>query len=137
MKQVMQTAGGVMRIFICVFALLALSFAAAADDKAELQDLYATVSAMNQEQQALFQQFQMLQEVRRANDRAFFTNQLRSPELTTELQNYDDVGRNQREVIRRGEELTRQSDQLYAQYDEIETRKVQLLQRILELSTPK
>jgi hypothetical protein len=40
-------------------------------------------------------------------------------------------------VIRRGEELTRQSDQLYAQYDEIETRKVQLLQRILELSTPR
>jgi hypothetical protein len=133
----MQTAGGEMRIFIWVFVLLVLSSAAAADDRAELQDLYATVSAMNQEQQALFQQFQMLQEVRRANDRAFFTSQLRSPELTTELQNYDDVGRTQREVIRRGEELTRQSDQLYAQYDEIETRKVQLLQRILELSTPR
>jgi hypothetical protein len=137
MMQVMQTAGGEMRIFIWVFVLLVLSSAAAADDRAELQDLYATVSAMNQEQQALFQQFQMLQEVRRANDRAFFTSQLRSPELTTGLQNYDDVGRTQREVIRRGEELTRQSDQLYAQYDEIETRKVQLLQRILELSTPR
>lgn len=126
-----------MRNFIAILALLVLSFAAAADDKAEIQELYAAVSALNQEQQGLFQQFQMLQEVRRANDREFFTSQLRSPQLTTGVQNYDEVGQSQRDVVRRGEELTRESDQMYAQYNEIGAKKALLQQRILDLSAPK
>jgi phage host-nuclease inhibitor protein Gam len=126
-----------MRSLIWILPLLALSFAAAADDKAEIQELYAAVSALNQEQQSLYQQFQMLQEVRRTNDREFFNSQVRPPQLTTEIPKYDEVGDAQREVVRRAEELTRQSDQLYAQYNELGARKALLQQRILELTTPK
>jgi phage host-nuclease inhibitor protein Gam len=126
-----------MRSLIWILPLLALSFAAAADDKAEIQELYAAVSALNQEQQSLYQQFQMLQEVRRTNDREFFNSQVRPLQLTTEIPKYDEVGDAQREVVRRAEELTRQSDQLYAQYNELGARKALLQQRILELTTPK
>ena len=80
-----------MRILRWVLPLLALSFTVAADDKAELQGLYAAVGTLNQEQQALFQQFQMLQELRRANDRIFYASQLRSPQYGSDVPNYADV----------------------------------------------
>ena len=123
-----------MRSVICILALLALSLAAVADDKAELQNLHAAVSALNQEQQALFQQFQMLQELRRANDRAFYAGQLRPPQSTTEVPNYADVVQAQKDVSRRGEELAQQTDQIYAQFSEIGAKKALLQQRILELT---
>jgi hypothetical protein len=123
-----------MRCLICVLALLALSFTAAADDKSELQGLYAAVSALNQEQQALFQQFQMLQELRRANDRSLYASQLRPPQYTTEVPNYADVIQAQKDAARRGEELAQQSDQLYVQYNDVGAKKALLQQRILELT---
>jgi hypothetical protein len=126
-----------MRSLIWVFALLALSFTAVADDKAELQGLYAAVSALNQEQQSIFQEFQMVQELRRANERAFFTGQVRPLQLAAEVPKYDDVIQAQKEVLRRGEELAQQTDQLYAQYNEIGVKKALLQQRILELTIPK
>ena len=126
-----------MRSLVWVLLLFTLSFAAAADDRAELQGLYATLGALNQEQQSLFQQFQMLQEVRRSNDRAFYSSQLQPADITTQVPNYEDVVQAQKEVLHRGEEMTRQSDQLYAQYNEIEAKKAQVRQRILELTRPK
>jgi hypothetical protein len=137
MKQVTHAAGGKMRSLIWVLPLLALSFTAAADDRAEFQGLYAAVGALNQEQQALFQQFQMVQELRRANDRVFYTGQLRPPQLTTEVPNYNDVIQAQRDAVRRGEELAQQTDQLYAQYTEIGAKKALLQQRILDLTISK
>lgn len=123
-----------MRRLICVFALLALSFAAAADDKSELQGLYAAVSSLNQEQQALFQQFQMLQELRRTNDRSLYASQLGAPQVTTEVPNYSDIIQAQKDASRRSEDLAQQSDRLYAQYNDIGAKKALLQQRILELT---
>ena len=123
-----------MRILIWILPLLALSFTATADDKAELQNLHAAASTLNQEQQALFQQFQMLQELRRTNDRALYAIQLRSPQYTTEIPNYSDIIQAQRDAVRRGEELAQQTDQLYVQFSEIGAKKALLQQRILELT---
>jgi hypothetical protein len=123
-----------MRGLICVFALLALSFTAAADDKSELQGLYAAVSSLNQEQQALFQQFQMLQELRRTNDRSLYASQLGSPQVTTEVPNYADIIQAQKDAARRGEDLAQQGDRLYTQYNDIGAKKALLQQRILELT---
>ena len=123
-----------MRSLIWVLLLLALSFTAAADDRAELPGLYAAMSALNQEQQALFQQFQMLQEMRRTNERAFEAVQLRPSQYTTDVPNYSDIIQAQRDVFRRGEELAQQTDRIYAQYNEIGARKALLQQRILELT---
>lgn len=125
------------RMMIWLLPLLALSFTAAADDQGELQRLYTALTAFNQEQQALFQQFQMLQELRRANDRAFYASQLRPPQYTAEVPNYADVVQAQKDVIRRGEELAQQTDELYARYNEISTKKALLQQRLFDLTLSK
>ncbi|MDB5811727.1 MAG: hypothetical protein JWN94_3849 [Betaproteobacteria bacterium] len=117
--------------------LLPLLFAgivAAADDRAEIQNLYAAMNALNLEQQALFQQFQMLQEMRRSNDRAYYTNLLPTPRQDMEVPNYADLIQYQREVARRAEDLSRQSDQLYSNFSELSARKARLMQRIFALT---
>jgi hypothetical protein len=115
--------------------LVFLSFAAVAQDQQEeLKGLYAAVALLNQEQQAVFQQFQMLQELRRANSETFFAGTLRSPRYATEVPNYADVVQYQKDVARRGEELADEAARLYAQYAEIGARKTQLQQRIYELT---
>jgi len=123
-----------MRRIVLIFALLVLSFGAAADDRTELQELHAAVNALNQEQQALFQQFQMLQELRRANDQAAYAAQLRPAQSTSEVPNYADSVQAQKDLARQGEDLAQQANQIYAQYKEIGDRKTQLRQRILELT---
>jgi len=125
------------RSLIWILALLVIgltSVTATADDKTELQNIYAALSALNQEQQSLFQQFQMLQELRRANDRTFYAGQLGASQFTTEVQNYADVVQAQRGVARRGEDLAQQSEQIYEQYNEIGAKKALLQQRVLELT---
>ena len=124
-----------MRRLTWILPLLFVGLAASADDQSELQNLFAAVATLNQEQQAIFQQFQMLQELRRANDRAFYGSQLLPPQLTTEVPNYADVIQAQRDVARRSEELARQTDQLYVQYGEIGAKKALLQQRIIEVTT--
>jgi hypothetical protein len=123
-----------MRRFTWVLPLVFVSLVAFADDKAELQNLHAAVGVLNQEQQAVYQQFQMLQELRRANDRALYASQLRLPQFTTDVPNYTDTIQAQRDVARRGDELAQQAEQLYAQYAEIGAKKSLLQQRILELT---
>jgi hypothetical protein len=110
--------------------------ACAADNKAELQNLYSMMNVLNQEQQSVFQQFQMLQEMRRENDRAFSTGQLMAPSPDMQVQNYDDMVQRQKDIMRRGQELEQQAQRLYTQYSEIGAKKAQLQQRILELSVP-
>jgi hypothetical protein len=137
-NQPIHIAGGGMRRILLVLALLALSFSVAADDKtAELQRLHVAVSSLNQEQQTLFQQFQMLQELRRTNDRATYATQLGAPQNGGEVPIYADVVQAQKDSARRGEDLAQQADQIYAQYTEIGAKKAQLQQRIFELSLSK
>jgi hypothetical protein len=126
-----------MRRFVWILPLAFLSFAAAAQGEDELKSLHAAMALLNQEQQAVFQQFQMLQELRRSNSEAFFAGSLRSPRYATEVPNYADVVQYQKDVARRGEELADEAARLYAQYAEIGSRKTQLQQRIVELTLSK
>ena len=122
---------------IWVLLLLALSFTAAADDKSELLGLHAAVSALNLEQQSLFQQFQLLQELRKANERELVASQIRPPQYSTEVQNFDDVVLAQKNLFRRGAELSRQTDELYAQFNDIGSKRALLQERILDLTIPR
>lgn len=56
-----------MRRLIYALLLLQLSFTAAADNGPELEKLYSALNMLNQQQQAVYQQFQMVQEVRRSS----------------------------------------------------------------------
>lgn len=125
-----------MRRFLLLLPLL-LSFAATAatDNDAELQRLYHALDMLKQEQQTIYQQFQMVQELGRGNAMSIYGIQTNPMQPPGEIQNYADVIEAQRRIIRRGEDLNRQADQLYTKYNEIEAKKRPLQQRILELST--
>jgi hypothetical protein len=130
----------VIRRLLCAgimsFALAAPVMAAENDTKTELQNLYATMNVLNQQQQAVFQQFQILQEMRRNNDRALYSGQLMAPSPDMQVQNYQDMVNRQQDIMRRSQELERQADQLYSQYTDIGAKKLQLQQRILDLTVP-
>lgn len=122
-----------MRRLILALLLLQLSLAASADDSAELQNLYDALNMLNQQQQAIYQQFQMVQELRFSN-----TPQLYVPPVGSgEIANYDAAVAAQNQAIQRAEDLYLQADQLLAKYSEIEERKKPLQQRIYELSLEK
>lgn len=123
---------------ILLFPLL-LSFAATAatDSDAELQRLYSALDMLKQEQQAVYQQFQMVQELGRGNAMSLYGVQTNTMQPPGEIQNYVDVIEAQKRIIRRGEDFNRQAEQLYARYNEIEEKKKPLQQRVLELSTPR
>lgn len=117
--------------------LLSFTATAASDNSAELQRLYQALDMLKQEQQAVYQQFQMVQELGRGNALSLYGVQTNTMQPQSEIQNYADVAEAQRRLIQRGEELNRQADHLYARYNQIEEKKKPLQQRILELSTAK
>lgn len=113
--------------------LLPLSFAAAADNGTELERLSSALNMLNQQQQAVYQHFQMVQEVRRGSARPLYGMPAPSPP-DGQIANYDAVVAAQREAIQRREALSRQADALLAKYNEIEALKEPLQARIYELT---
>ncbi|MDP2028070.1 MAG: hypothetical protein Q8K12_00315 [Thiobacillus sp.] len=123
-----------MRHLVFALLLLQLSFsAAAADNGAELEKLYSALSMLNQQQQAIYQQFQMVREIRR--DSAALLEGMPLPaQFNGQPANYSEMVETQKNAIARGESLSRQADQLLEKYNEIEEMKKPLRSRIYELS---
>ena len=111
-----------MRHFIYALLLLQLSFTAAADNGNELEKLYSALNMLNQQQQSVYQQFQMVQELRRGSAPMLYGMPL-PPQLNGQIANYDAVVEAQKSAILRGEYLYQQADQLLAKYNEIEEMK--------------
>jgi hypothetical protein len=129
-------AGGVMRRLVYALLLLPLSFAASAGNSDELKNLYGALNMLNQQQQAVYQQFQMVQQLRLSGVPRFpGTPMLLSP--IGQITNYDEVVEAQKRTIQRGEHLDQQATQLLARYNEIEDLKKPLQQRIYDLSLKK
>ena len=122
-----------MRYFCYALLLLQLSFAAVADNSTELEKLYSALNMLNQQQQAVYQQFQMVQEIRRSNALSFESASM-PQQLYGQVPNYDEMVDAQNDAILRGEYLTRRADQLLTEYKEIEDRKKPLQSRIYDLS---
>lgn len=122
-----------MRRLICaLFMLSSLSaFAAGQDD--ELQRLHSALDMLNQEQVAIYQQFQMIQELRRSNYPPSYGALMPVP--SGEIANYDEVVAAQNRVMRRNDELAQQAHELVTRYGEIEEEKKPLQQQILKLTT--
>ena len=122
-----------MRYLVYMVMLLQLSFAAAADNGTELDKLYSALNMLNQQQQAVYQQFQMVQEMRRGSTPMLYGMPL-PPQLNGQIVNYDAVVEAQKNAIQRAEDLYRQSEQLLARYYEIEEMKKPLQSKIYDLS---
>ncbi len=121
-----------MRHLSYALLLLQLSFAAAADDGTELEKLYGALNMLNQQQQAVYQQFQMVQELRRSAPVLYGIPVL--PQQSGQVVSYDAVVEAQNSAIQRLENLYQQADQLLAKYNEIEEMKKPLQLRIYDLS---
>jgi len=126
-----------MRHLSYALLLLQLSFAAAADNSAdELQNHYGALNMLNQQQQAIYQQFQMVHELRLSGaPRLYGTPMLPPP--AGQIANYDEMVEAQKSEIQRAESLYQQADQLLARYNEIEDMKKPLQLRIYELTLKK
>jgi len=120
---------------LMLMLMLQPNFTAAADQDAELQNLYTALNMLNQQQQAIYQQFQMVQEVRRSSLPLYGTSML--PQLMGAPANYDEAVAAQKSAIRRGEDLSQQADQLLEKYNEIEEMKKPLQQKIYSLTLGK
>ena len=125
---------------LLLLSLLLRPGVTAADDKAdkdsELQSLYSTLNMLNQEQQAIYQQFQMLQEVRRSNVPFYGTTSM-LPQLVGAPANYDEIVAKQKSAIQRDEDLSQQANQLLDKYNEIEDMKKPLRLKIHSLTLSK
>ena len=126
-----------MRIVLAVLALLpALAFGDAASE-AELRQLQAALGEIQQEQQSLYQQFQMIQELRRAELQDLYPAVIQnSPvySMDNPPPNYDDVARVRREREDRVRQYTDDLNRLYARYRELEDQKNALRARMSELA---
>ena len=122
-----------MRHLIYALLLLQLSFTAAADNGTELEKLYGALNMLHQQQQAVYQQFQMVQEMRRGSVPMLYGMPMPLPP-NGQIANYDAVVEAQKSAMLRAESLYQQADQLLATYNEIEEMKIPIQSKIYELT---
>lgn len=104
--------------------------AGAAEDEAKA--LQERLSILNQEQQAVYQQFQMIQQLRRAN-----AEPLTPPIGGGPPGNYDDMVANRQAQRERDEDYARELRQLYQQHQDLEQQKRPLFERLRALREEK
>jgi hypothetical protein len=127
----------VMKWIVAAFALLLFGVALAdpAAD-AEIRRLETHLNLLQQEQQSVYQQFQMIQELRRAEIDAQFPQVIQnSPDyaMGNPPPNYEDVVRQKAERDYRIKQYTDDLNRLYARYREIEGQRKALLERLNQL----
>lgn len=115
--------------------MLQSGVAIAAGNGAELQQLYSALNMLNQQQQAIYQQFQMVQELRRGSVPLYGAPLL--PQYMGPPPNYDAVVAAQNSAIQRDEDLSQKADQLLDKYNAIEDMKKPLQQKIYSLTLGK
>ena len=106
-----------------------------AELEAEAKRIDAALGRINQAQQSVYQQFQMVQELRRT--------ELARPDpfapqanvgIAPPPQDYNELQRQREERENRIRERTAELERLYARYQELEEEKRALLERLSELS---
>jgi hypothetical protein len=97
-----------------------------------IRGLEAAIRRVDTEQHSLYQQFQMVQEMRR-NERQALSNAMQGSPPPGPPPNYDDVVRQKQLRESRLQDHERELDRLYARYRELEEQKRQLLDQLAAL----
>jgi hypothetical protein len=123
-----------LRNMLYLLVLLASGPAAAdADVDAEIKRVQAALSQIQMEQQSVYQQFQMVQELRRQEvQRIEQSMQVNQP--TAQPRNYDDVVSDQAAHLDRSRQYADEANRLYERYRALEEQKKPLLDRLAELA---
>ena len=109
--------------FLAFLFVPLVAFGADAVPNAELAAVQAQLNVIQQQEQSLFQQFQMLQELRRLA-------------LQSDIQtmSYEERVQAQSQKEQRASDLVTELNDRYRAYRELEDQKAPLVQRLLELS---
>ena len=103
---------------------------------AQIQELEASLLRTTQHQQSIFQQFQMLQEIRRfelAQDSLMTLPQLPQTggtTLTPSILDYDEVARIKQDRLKKLQQYTTDLDGLYQRFQELESEKRMITEQI-------
>ncbi|RPI44798.1 MAG: hypothetical protein EHM59_11885 [Betaproteobacteria bacterium] len=108
--------------------------AARAEREAQIRGIEAEISRVSVEQQSVYQQFQMVQEMRR-NERQELLNPVQVYTPPASPQNYDDVVLDRQAREYRLRDYAIQMDRLYARYRELEEQKRRLLDQLSDLNS--
>ncbi|HTO43048.1 MAG TPA: hypothetical protein VML56_03145 [Burkholderiales bacterium] len=115
-----------------MFCLSAVALADAATE-AEIGRLQTQLDQLQHLQQSVYQQFQMIQELRRTEIDAQYPQVIQnSPDyaMGNSPPNYDDVVRQRAERDNRIKQYTDDLNRLYAQYQDLESQKRSLVDRL-------
>lgn len=126
-------------ILLCVFFVTANTIWAdteTPDQEAQIRELEKTLTRIQQESQSTYQQFLMIQEMRR-NEMAEVPQTLRQPNIplsqSIPIPNYEDLIQLKEEKQDRIDKYTTDLDRLYARYRELEDEKQTIFEQIRSL----
>ncbi len=129
-----------MKLILFCLLLVSISAFAASDTDRQIQELEAAIVQLQQEQQILFQQFQMLQELRRHEITQGDEALLPQGEVVIggEIPKYEDMTKRRKERLDRIQRFTSDLDELYARYQDMENERRALIEQLsgLKLGTP-
>lgn len=118
-------------LFFCLL-LVSMSVPAVAGNEQQILELEAAIMQQQQEQQILFQRFQMLQELRRHEitqiEQALPTGS--DVIINGEAPKYEDVARQRKERAERIRHYTDELDELYMRYQETENERRALIEQL-------
>jgi DNA anti-recombination protein RmuC len=117
-----------MLIRFLAFGLLCLFATQASADNAELRRLQSILATLNQQLEATYHQFQMVQEARRD-----VLQTLYSPRPGLDPRSYDELMQDQAQAMQQQKDLTQQMNELLAKAREIEAQMNPVLDRIYQL----
>jgi hypothetical protein len=118
-----------------LLALAATVHAQAPDArKAEIESVRAALSALQQEQQAVYQQFQMVQGLRGGLQQTLPGAAVQTYTPPPTPPNYDDLVRSRERAEAQQAQYQAELERLYARYRDLEAQKRPLLDRLAELA---
>ncbi len=126
-----------MRVLLFLIGLLASVTYAQPEVDAEIRQLQSQIHAVQQEQQSLYQQFQMLQSLRRDEQQAANPTVIEnSPVYSSDNPppNYDDIVRDKAARDARIRQYTGDLNTLWSRYQSLEQQKQPLIARLRELT---
>jgi hypothetical protein len=121
-----------MRWAMLIGLLLSAPAPAAEDIDREVRRVESALTRISQEQQSVYQQFQMVQELRRSDQAQMQPLQSYTPPATPP--NYGDVKREEEARAARVKQYQYELDRLYARYRELEEQKKPLLDELSALA---
>jgi hypothetical protein len=124
--------GGMVRSVLLLLALLGMPAWAADDVDQEIRRVESLLAATVQEQQSVFQQFQMVQALRASEERQVQPVQSYTPPASPP--NYDDVRREESTRAARIKQYQEEMDRLYPRYRVLEEQRKQLLELLSTLA---